>query len=66
MKRDYFYWTIFFVIFIIFFKAIEWVWDNIQAFSELSIILSRLIIVIIVFIISIIFTEKIGGVINRK
>jgi uncharacterized membrane protein YcjF (UPF0283 family) len=66
LKRDYLYWTIFFVLFAILFKVLEWVWDNIQALDELSIMASRLIIIIIVFIISIISTEKINGLIKRK
>ncbi len=66
LKKDYFYWTIFFVLFILFFKILEYLWDGTQALSWISIFASRLIITIIGFVISILITEKINKVIKKK
>lgn len=66
MKKDYFYWVIFFVLFILFYKAIELLWENINAFNNITVFASRLIIIVVGFIISILLTEKIVKFIRKK
>ncbi len=66
MKKDYLYWGIFFVLFIIFFKVLEGLWEYIDLFKGITDLLSRLIITVVSFIISIIITEKISVIIKKK
>lgn len=66
MKKDYFYWIIFFGLFILIFKVLERLWENIDALNGMTAFTSRLIISVVGFIISILITEKINGLIKKK
>ena len=66
LKKDYFYWGVFFVLFIIFYKALELFWGNINAFNDITEFASKLIIIVIVFVISILLTDKITKAIRKK
>lgn len=66
MKKDYLYWGIFFVLFIINFKVLEVLWEYIDLFKVITEFASRLIITVVSFIISIIITEKVNAIIKKK
>ena len=66
MKKDYFYWIVFFVLFILFFKSLEYFWENINAFKNITPFASRLIITVIGFVVSILLTDKITKAIRKK
>ncbi len=66
MKKDYFYWIVFFVLFILFFKSLEYFWENINAFKNITAFASRLIITVIGFVVSILLTDKITKAIRKK
>lgn len=66
LKKDYFYWIIFFILFILSFKVLERLWESIDVFRGMTAFTSRLIITVVGFVISILITEKINGVIKKK
>lgn len=66
MKKDYLYWVIFFLLFIVFYKALEFVWENINTFNNITVFTSRLIIIVIGFVISILLTDKITKAIRKE
>lgn len=66
MKKDYLYWGIFFVLFIIFFKVLERLWEYIDLFKGITDFVSRLIITVVSFIVSLIITEKVNTIIKNK
>jgi hypothetical protein len=66
LKKDYFYWITFFVLFILFYKLLELLWVNIKVFNNITVFTSRLIIIVIGFVISLLLTDKITKAIRKK
>ena len=66
MKKDYLYWIIFFVLFAINFKVLEVLWESIALFNGVTDFVSRLIITLVSFIVSIIITEGVNKIIKIK